>query len=126
MHLPCHLSSGKPIRQHCLSLHSSSWHSLAFYWKFILTRSNKAKNFLPQDLTACNFCTIQVMDFISICKAANYLFNFQLVAFNIKKNSIETNKGCQSCWQKCCLFMMILHMSKNECHKDFLTCVEEK
>lgn len=41
-----------------------------------LLRSNKAKNFLPQDVTACNFCTIQVMDCISICKAANYLFNF--------------------------------------------------
>lgn len=88
MHLPCHLSSGKPPRQHCLSLHSSSWHSLAFHWKFILTRSNKAKTVSPQDVTACNFCTIQVTDCISICKAAKYLFNFQLVAFNIKRQGL--------------------------------------
>lgn len=41
-------------------------------------------------------------------------------------HSTLKDKGCQSCWQKCCLFMMILHMSENECRKDLLTCVEEK
>lgn len=33
------------------------------------------------------------MDCISICKAANYLFNFQLVAFNIKKKQYRDQQG---------------------------------